>query len=215
MNYVRVFVLLFVGVFLAGCTTPTDYTAFKKMRPKSILVLPPVNRSVDASATYGYLTTITKPLAEQGYYVFPVSVVDSFLKENGLPTPVEMRTVSLKKVDEIFGADAVLYITIYQYGTKYLLFDSITTVDARLRLVDVKTGKRLWSGHAHFSKSASGNQSSILAMAVSAAVSQVVDTVSDKAHTISYQANQAVITNPSHGLLYGPRHRLYMRDHIN
>jgi hypothetical protein len=26
-------------------------------------------------------------LAEKGYYVLPVAVIDQFLKENGLPTP--------------------------------------------------------------------------------------------------------------------------------
>jgi hypothetical protein len=34
-------------------------------------------------ATYGALSTVTLPLAEMGYYVYPL---DRFLRENGMPT---------------------------------------------------------------------------------------------------------------------------------
>jgi hypothetical protein len=46
----------------------------------------------------GYLSTLTKPLAEKGYYVLPVAVIDQFLKENGLPTPAEMNGIPLEKI---------------------------------------------------------------------------------------------------------------------
>ncbi len=104
-------------LFLVGCETVSkDYTLFREHQPRSILVIPPLNESVDESASYGYLSTVTQPLAEMGYYVFPVAVIDQFLKENGLPTPGEMHDIPLDKIDEIIGADAVLYITIKEYG---------------------------------------------------------------------------------------------------
>jgi hypothetical protein len=37
-------------------------------------------------------------LAEKGYYVLPVAVIDQFLKENGLPTPAEMNGIPLEKI---------------------------------------------------------------------------------------------------------------------
>jgi hypothetical protein len=46
--------------------------------------------SLKSFSIYIYLSTLTKPLAEKGYYVLPVAVIDQFLKENGLPTPAEM-----------------------------------------------------------------------------------------------------------------------------
>src|SRR5262249_17607729 len=77
---------------LTGCATPTpyDYTNYREHPPRSILVLPPLNESTAVGATYSYLSTVTRPLAEMGYYVFPVAVVDQFLKENGLPSAGEM-----------------------------------------------------------------------------------------------------------------------------
>src|SRR5277367_2093834 len=106
--------LAMAGSFFAGCATtpPFDYTNFRAHRPRSILVLPPLNNSTDVRGTYGYLSTVTRPLAELGYYVFPVAIVDQFLKENGLPSPGEMHQAPLDKLGKIFGADAVLYITL-------------------------------------------------------------------------------------------------------
>lgn len=100
------------------------------------------------AATYGYLSTGTRPLAEMGYYVFPVTEVDEPLKENGMPTAGEMHQVPLNKVSEIIGADAVLYIDVDNYGSKCQVINSATVVEASARLVDTKTGTTLWQGHA-------------------------------------------------------------------
>ena len=92
-----------------GCATtkaPYDYTQFKQSRPSSILVLPPLNGSPDINATYSMLSQVTLPLAESGYYVFPVSLVDETFHQNGLNNPAEMHEVKLQKLREIFGADA-------------------------------------------------------------------------------------------------------------
>lgn len=48
------------------------FCALQQAAPRSILVLPPMNSSVDVNAPYSYLSTISTPLAEKGYYVFPV-----------------------------------------------------------------------------------------------------------------------------------------------
>ena len=84
----------------AACATMEqhDYSAYREHMPRSILVLPPLNESVDVNASYVWLSTITNPVAERGYYVFPVAVVDAFMKDNGMPGPDEMHGVSLEKL---------------------------------------------------------------------------------------------------------------------
>jgi hypothetical protein len=59
---------LLLAVLATGCATqkPYDYAAFKESKPKSILVLPPLNSSPDVAATYGMLSQVTYPLAETG-----------------------------------------------------------------------------------------------------------------------------------------------------
>ena len=133
---------LALTVMLTGCVAPYDYTNFRAHPPRSILVLPPLNESTAVEGTYGYLSTVTMPLAEMGYYVYPVVVVDQFMKENGLPTAGEMHQAPLDKIRDIFGADAVLYVTLKQYGTKYQVINSATIVTVKARLVIQKPG---WS----------------------------------------------------------------------
>ena len=125
MAYLRIS-LLAALLLSTGCAPKNlyDYTAFRQSRPRSILVLPPLNNSPDMQATYGFLSTVTQPLAESGYYVFPVALVDQTFKENGMVNPGEMHQAPLDKLREIFGADATLYITVTEYGPVYRILSS-------------------------------------------------------------------------------------------
>jgi len=195
-----------LGLAATGCKTkPYDYTNFRAHHPRSILVLPPLNESTAIEATYGYLSTVTMPLAEMGYYVYPVAVIDHFLKENGMPTAGEMHQVPLNKVDEIIGADAVLYITVEQYGTKYQVINSASIVRARGKLVDVKTGTVLWEG-VGAAQEDSGGSGNIIGDLISAALTQVINSSTDRAHKIAPMANVDLLMMENRGLLYGPRH---------
>jgi hypothetical protein len=199
-------VLVFAGV---GCAAKTkDYTAFRAHHPKSILVLPALNESTSIDATYGHLSTVSFPLAEMGYYVFPVAVVDQLMKENGLPTAGEMHQIPLKKAEQIFGADAVLYIKVKQYGSKYIVLTSVTTVALEAKLVDTKTGALLWEHSAVLQQSSNGSDNLIASM-ITAAVTQIVNSKMDYAHLFCPQANQLLFSIPGKGLLVGPRHSLY------
>jgi hypothetical protein len=196
-------VLLAMVMTLAGCATkPYDYTNFRAHPPRSILVLPPLNESIDTRGTYGYLSTVTRPLAEMGYYVYPVAVVDQYMKENGLPTAGEMHQVPLDKLRAVFGADAVLYVTLKQYGSKYQVITSTTIVTAEGKLVDTKTGLTLWEGAANIQQSSSSGNA--IADLVVAAIDQVINSSTDQAHELSSQANVQLLMTKDHGLLYGP-----------
>ena len=192
---------------VSGCVTPKsyDYTNFRQNQPRSILVLPPLNESMSVEGTYGYLSTVTQPIAERGYYVFPIVVVDQFFKENGMPTAAEMHQVPLNKVAEIMGADAVLYVTLKEYGTKYLVLRSVTSVRAEARLVDTRTGIVLWEGQVNHVQD-SGGSGSPLGDVINALIAQVLNTSADAAHTLSRDANALLFANKEQGLLYGPYH---------
>jgi len=194
-------------LLLTGCVTvpPKDYTEFRKHQPKSILVLPPQNEATDIIAGYSLLTTTTRPLSELGYYVFPVVMVDQLLKENGLPTAAEMHQAPLNKLREVFGADAVLYITVEKYGTKYQVINSVTYVFARAKLVDCQTGSVLWEDRVNLQLGSNSGQDPIASL-VGALVDQVINKLTDQAHNAAYQASAILLTNPRTGLLKGPRH---------
>lgn len=164
--------------------------------------MPPLNESMDVNAPYIFLATITRPLANQGYYVFPVAMVDAFMKENGLPSAYDMQSVSLQKIHEVFGADAVLYVTIEEWGQKYLLLSSNTVVKSQARLVDVLSGEVLWRGSQYAIEGSRG--SGLIGMAVTAVVDQIIDSLNDRSYELSRQANSYMIYNRENGFLVGP-----------
>lgn len=137
---VRWFVSVTVVVLATGCATqkPFDYTAYKASRPRSIVVLPPLNSTTDVKASNSVLTYSTLPLAESGYYVFPVTLVAETFKENGLPLPADIHAAPVDKLRQIFGADAAMYINITRYGSVYQVVNSVTVVSADAKLVDLK-----------------------------------------------------------------------------
>jgi len=202
-----------LGFALAGCGTvkPYDYTNYREHPPRSILVLPPLNNSTDVKGSYSYLSTVTYPIAERGYYVFPVAVIDQFLKENGMPTAGEMHQVPLNKVAEIIGADAVMYITLDQYGSKYQVINSATTVRVSAKLVDTKTGILLWQGTGEAQQN-SGGSGNIIGDLVVAALTQAINSGTDAAHDTCRLANVSLFCTKDQGLLYGPYSPKYGTD---
>lgn len=196
-----------------GCaTTPhsnKDITAYKAHMPKSILVLPPVNDSPDVKATYSYWPTVVMPVAEAGYYVFPISVVDNMFKENGITNGNDAQSIAPQKLQEIFGADAALYIRIKEYGSKYQVIQSVATVSAEAKLVDLKTGDVLWTGEKKLAQSSNNGNGGLIGAVVGALVEQVASSLNDHAYPLATTVNAQLFTptpsNPGTGLLYGPR----------
>lgn len=204
------------ALLATGCATPTpyDYGAFKQSRPSSILVLPPLNSSPDVAATYSMLAQVTQPLAESGYYVLPVSLVDETFRQNGMHNPGEMHEVALKKLHEIFGADAALYINIKQYGTSYVVLGSESRVTAEAKLIDLRSEQLLWQGEATAS-SAEGRSSSggLVGLLVQAVVAQIVESVTNQSHPVAgITSTRLLAAGRPNGILYGPRSPNYQKD---
>lgn len=199
-------------LLLTACAAPKsyDYTAFRQSKPHSILVLPPLNNSPDIRATYSFLSTVTQPLAESGYYVFPVALVDQTFRENGLLNPSEMHQAPLTKLRDIFGSDATLYITVTQYGASYKIVSSEVRVTATAKLVDNRNGQLLWEGEASASNSEGQNNNNGLAgMLITALVNQVVGSIGDKGHPVSRTASQRLLEAKPNGMPFGPRSPQY------
>ncbi len=210
------YLAILIAIMSTGCATrkPYDYTNFKQSRPASILVLPPLNSSPDVAATYSMLSHVTLPLAESGYYVFPVSLVDETFRQNGLNNPSEMHAVKAQKLREIFGADSALYINVKQYGTSYNVISSESRVTAEARLIDLRTEQVLWSGLATAS-SAEGRNSSggLVGMLVQAVVSQILESTTNRSHPIAgITSNRLLVAGMSNGILHGPRSPQYQKE---
>ena len=205
-----------ITLLLTGCAKPVqqDYSAFKQSKPKSILILLPQNQSPEVSASHGMLSQVTYPLSEAGYYVLPVAVVEETFKQNGMTNAGDISATSPAKLHKIFGADAVLYITVVQYGTSYQVITSDTRVTANAKLVDLRNGKLLWSGSATASSNDGDNSSGgVISMLVQAAVTQISNTLTDRSHDIAGVTSTRMLTaGTPNGILYGPRSPNYGKD---
>jgi hypothetical protein len=211
-KFLKLAAVLAPAVFAVGCAThkaqPYDYRAFEASNPHSILVLPPLNNSPEVGATESVYSTVTYPLAEAGYYVMPVSLVNETFKQNGLTTAADIQAVAPEKLREIFGADAALYITVDKYGSSYNVLSSVTMVSATAKLVDLKTKALLWDGKA--SVVDNGNQGNngggLVGMLVQAAVTQIVNSSTNRSHEVAAQTNALMLSaGGPRSILYGPR----------
>ncbi|GAB1576587.1 DUF799 domain-containing protein [Bordetella petrii] len=201
--------ILALAAALAGCAAPTqnvDYSAFRASKPASILVLPPLNTSVDAGAAAAVLSQATLPLAESGYYVVPVAVMDETFRQNGMYSADDIHAVAPAKLREIFGADAALYMEVKQYGAQYQVISSAVTVELDATLVDLRTGAKLWSGNKKVAHAGGGSGGGLIGMLVQAVVDQIVNTLSDRSYSVAGMANRMLLSaGQPGGMLYGPR----------
>ncbi|MEK7146394.1 MAG: GNA1162 family protein, partial [Patescibacteria group bacterium] len=110
----------------------------------------------------------------------------------------------LKKIKEIINPDAVLYITLHEYGTKFVVIQSQTTVVASGRLVSTASGEVIWEGQTHQVIASDSGGGGIAGLVVNAMVSQAVNSSVDYAHNVSSIASRDLFMTEGQGLLNGP-----------
>lgn len=216
-NSLKFIAVAILAIFFTGCSVkepePYNYSAFLQKKPRSILVLMPTNDSTDVAGSAAVLANAVGPLSEAGYYVFPVALVNDTFKQNGITEPSEIAAVPLNKLDKIFQADSVLYINIKEYGTSYAVISSSTKVVLEAKLIDIKSGAKLWEGTATAIEDSSSGQSSLLGMLVSAVISQVANTISDRSYDLAAMADAYLFSRNCHNcILYGPYSPYYGKD---
>lgn len=177
MKKVAISALLAVSL-LAGCAhTPKDLTKFRAASPHSILVVPVINESVEVTAPDYFLSTVSVPLAEKGYYVFPVNLVKRMLEDEGLSDANLVHSASAPKICKLFGSDSVLYVRIKEWNAKYWLLSTTVNVKLDYAIKDCKTGETIWD-HEQVMTYAPHNSSTgnpfgdLIVMAVNAAVTK-------------------------------------------
>ena len=153
MNHhcLRFGVVLLVVRLLVGCASSPDALdaqreAFRASSPKSILIVPSVNQSLFVDASNYLLSSLSIPIANKGYYVFPVNTVKVVLEQEGLYEPEKVRQLEPAKLAALFGADAVLYVTIVKWTAAYAVVAARVTVEIDYSMVD-KANTEIWSAH--------------------------------------------------------------------
>ena len=116
----------------------------------------------------------------------------------------------------LFGADAVLYVTIQRWDAKYMLVTTQVTVEFTYVLKDGKTGETLWTEHRTTiyqsdSGGGQGGAASLIAALVSAAVTKAAPNYMPLARQANAQAMGEGTQGP--GFPYGPYRPEYGTDY--
>jgi hypothetical protein len=181
-----------------------DLTAFNAAPPRSILVVPVVNKTLDVDAANYLLSALSVPAAEKGYYVFPVNTVKYVLEQEGYYEADTVHKQPPEVLAKLFDADSVLYVTINRWDAQYLIFATTVTVDFSYRLVN-RQGVDIWVNHQSMvyqpQNSSTGNPlADLMVMAVNAAVTRAAPNYMPLAR----QANGKAIMTGINALPDGP-----------
>lgn len=201
-------------VTITGCVpaTTTKQEAFPQMyaeKPKTILVLPPINETTAADAKEYYAVTIAEPLSYAGYYILPMEVTSDILKREGIYDSELIQPESLQKFKEYFGADAVMYITLKKWDTAYYVIGGHVTVAASLRLQSTKSGQELWRYDGQLVMDTSGgNSGGGIAGLISQLIVTAIKTAAQDYVPVAKRVSAATIATMPAGIY----HAQHMKD---
>jgi hypothetical protein len=101
-------------------TRESQYAKMYEEKPVTLLVMPPINNSTNVEAKDLLYTSISRPLAEAGYYVISPLLAMDILKAESAYDSENFFDASLTAFNNYFGADAVVFSIIDSWAKKGL-----------------------------------------------------------------------------------------------
>lgn len=212
----RLMAFAFLLISLAACQTTNkdmDFSAFRQADPHSILIVPIVNNSVEVDAPDLFLSTLSRYIAERGYYVFPVNLVKQVMEEDGMGDANLVHSSDPTRLGELFGSDSILYVTIHTWNTTYAILASQVSVELEYVLKDTRSGQTLWSNKQTRIWTPQNQQMGHpLLTLIAAAVQAAVVKAAPDYIPLAKQANFAAFNQVKQGVPAGPYHPQYQND---
>lgn len=196
---------------IASCETlETKQEAFpsfydENRNPVSMVIVPAINQTAAADAGELVSATLAQPFADNGYYVLPLPIVSQIFQAEGVVDGQQTLGLSGELFQRVFGADTVLYVTVDQWETNYVILAANVTVGMSYVLRSTDTDEVLWSYRAQQVVDTSANSSGFILADI---IMTAVQTAVTDYLPIAYQVNSmAVATLP-----YGKYHPLVGAD---
>ena len=117
---------MLAGFLLTSCglfdfvTREVQYAKMYEEKPVTMLVMPPINNSANVEAKDLLYTSISRPLAEAGYYVISPLLAMDILKAESAYDAENFFDAPLTPFKNFFGADAVVFTVIDTWAKKGL-----------------------------------------------------------------------------------------------
>jgi hypothetical protein len=202
--------LLTIGCMMPGQSRRAafDYGPLVRADPRSIVVAP-ILSMMEPQAGDWFLSTLTAPLTERGYYVFPVFMTRDIAKQVGLARGpeggfIEFSPDHARRIAEFFDADAVLFVTLKKWDLKVyeLGLDPRTTNEVLFDyLLTDASGETIWTATQGASLTRGGGN----------AVAQVWNLLRMAIEGRPNEMGKRTYTRPA-PLLVGPHHSRYESD---
>ncbi|MES2535956.1 MAG: GNA1162 family protein [Pseudomonadota bacterium] len=212
---IRIVFLCMIALGLSACVAPmknNDYTALRTAKPRSILVVPVINRSVEVDAPDYFLSTISRPMAERGYYVFPVHLVKRVMEDDGLSDANMVHAGDPAQLGKMFGTDSIMYVTIERWDAQYMILSTAVTVELSYRMKSAATGETLWENTQKLVYQPQNNSSGGLAGLIASAIVAAITRAAPNYVPLAQQANMQAVSFKGRGLPAGPYDELYQKD---
>ncbi|MDI9570239.1 MAG: DUF799 family lipoprotein [Pseudomonadota bacterium] len=134
---------------LGGCAKKIPHflaPEYEKRGVRLIAILPVANQSNNAEAAALFRDKVLEAVYFRGYPKIPPKTIDEklspFFSDYRRPTP---DAVPPRQVGDLLGVDAVLYVTLKECDTSFLLLYASTGVTATFDLRSAKTNESIWS----------------------------------------------------------------------
>ncbi len=165
--------LAFLGFGCAGGGASHHLASdYQSRTPRSVAVLPVLNETVNVKAPDLFRPIIQNQLSQKGYEIPAISTVDGKLLGKEIREAGQINSLTPQEMGALLGTDALLYSTVTEFNTTYLVAYASMTVGARFWMVDAKSGEKLWESDHQVKESKLGLDSRSMQDALSFAAVQ-------------------------------------------
>ncbi len=206
----------------SGCNTASKksalitrgeaFTQIYTEKPRSIVVLPPINTSTLPRATDYYMATIEEPLSQAGYDVLPQISVNKIIEKKNVQDTKALYSLPLNTLYEFFDTDTVLYTRIKQWDIAQTGLISRLIISIEAEILSTKTSQQLWRYNSSLNIDLNTLKSSTGSLQV---LIQEMLSDSDEATETATAYGQRLNSKLTRDLPYGPNHTEYLKDQEN
>jgi parallel beta-helix repeat protein len=156
--------MFFIFVMLQGCVVKTKDTAIAPQirslfegtyevdpymedhKPRTVAVLPFLNKARSQKGSEAVRRGFYNHFSSLPFKDMELYRIDELLRKAGLEDPAVINQTPPQELGKILNVDAVIYGVISDFDKLFAVIYSNVSVGAEIRMMDTKTGKRLWRG---------------------------------------------------------------------
>lgn len=143
------FILILLTCLMSGCAKKIPHflaPEFEKRGIRLVAVLPVSNQAKNVEASSLFRGKVLEAIYFKGYPKIPLNVIDEKLSKSYKDYQQQsVESVTPRSVGELLGVDAVLYVTLKECDTSFVLLYATTSVSAIFDLRNARTNDSLWS----------------------------------------------------------------------